>query len=48
MWVHEVKLPVAGLLLRVNNLREELAGEAEAAEGKLQRIAELDEAETQL
>ena len=24
MWVHEVKLPIAGLMLRVNNLREEL------------------------
>lgn len=25
MWVHEVKLPIAALLLRVNNLREELS-----------------------
>ncbi len=29
MWVHEVKLPVAGLLLRINNLKERIETEAE-------------------
>ena len=32
MWVHEVKLPIAALMLRVNNLREELAEKVDASE----------------
>ncbi len=40
MWVHEVKLPIAALLLRVNNLREELSEEMDITEAE---TAECDE-----
>ena len=35
MWVHEVKLPIAGLMLRVNNLRDQLESQLSDEEAEM-------------